>query len=155
MARTRKILMATDFSECSRVALEQSSELSRALGASLELLHVWEAPPFLPGELLVDESGAQVNLMEMTRARADQRLAELVASAERDGTHVSSASCVFGIPHITIVEVASSEKHDLIVIGSHGRTGVPRALLGSVAERVVRYAPCTVVVTRERPASDS
>jgi nucleotide-binding universal stress UspA family protein len=149
MTRTGKILVPTDFSDGARVAIEQADELARALGASLDLLHVWEVPPFLPGELLVDESGAQARLLDLIRTSAHQQLSELVASAERDGIQIASASCVFGIPHATIVDVAKAGKHRLIVLGSRGKPGLARVLLGSVAERVVRHAPCTVVVARK------
>ncbi len=149
MSKVRKILVATDFSESSRAALEQAAELARALHASLDLLHVWEVPAFLPGELLVADGSVQTSLMDIVKNRAHQRMTTLVAEAEGDGIHPSTVSCVCGIPHAAIVDAASAGVYDLIVLGSHGRTGLTRALLGSVAERVVRHAPCTVVVARE------
>ena len=149
MARIRKILVPTDFSESSQSALQQAAELARALGASLELLHVWEVPVFLPGELIVSDGAGQASLMDLVRDRANQRLAALIASSEQEGIHFSAVSCTLGIPHATIVDVATAGQHDLIVLGSHGRTGLTHALLGSVAERVVRHAPCTVVVARQ------
>jgi universal stress protein A len=149
MPKIRRILMATDFSECSHEALEQASALARAFDASLDVLHVWEVPPFLPGELLVGESGAQASLMDLVCDRANQRMGQLLGSAERDGIRISSGRCVFGVPHSAIVDTASEGQYDLLVLGSRGRTGLTRALLGSVAERVVRHAPCTVVVARE------
>ncbi|HKY36792.1 MAG TPA: universal stress protein [Polyangiaceae bacterium] len=148
MSRIRKILVPTDFSESSQAALQQAAELARALDASLELLHVWEVPVFLPGELIVSNDGSQGNLIDYVRDRANQRLAALVARSEQEGIHFSAVSCILSIPHATIVDLATADKHDLIVVGSHGRTGFKRALLGSVAERVVRHAPCTVVVAR-------
>lgn len=149
MPKIRKILVPTDFSESSQAALQQAAELARALGASLELLHVWELPVFLPGELIVSDSGGQGTLVDLVREQANQRLAALVASAELEGIHFSAVSCALGIPHAAIVDLATAGQHDLIVVGSHGRTGLKRVLLGSVAERVVRHAPCTVVVARQ------
>ena len=149
MSQIRKILVATDFSESSRAALEQAAELARALNASLELIHVWEIPAFLPGELLVSDGTAQASLMAMVQNRANQRMATLVAEAEHEGIHLNAISCVLGIPHASIVDAATAGQHDLVVLGSHGRTGLTRVLLGSVAERVVRHAPCTVVVARQ------
>ena len=142
----RKILVATDFSESARAALEQAGELARALHASLDLVHVWEVPAFLPGELLVADGAS---LLDLVKNRAQERMAALVADAERDGIHPSAINCVLGVPHAAIVDAAVAGGHDLIVLGSHGRTGLSRVLLGSVAERVVRHAPCTVVVARQ------
>jgi len=110
---------------------------------------VWEVPVFLPGELIVGAGTERASLMDLVRDRASQRLAALVASSAQKGIHFSAANCVLGVPHATIVDVATAGEHDLIVVGSRGRTGLARALLGSVAERVVRHAPCTVVVARE------
>lgn len=141
-------MVPTDFSESSQAALQQAAELARALDASLELLHVWEVPVFLPGELIVGDNGGQGTLLDLVREQANQRLAALVASAKQEGIHFGAVNCTLGIPHATIVDVATAGQHDLIVVGSHGRTGLKRVLLGSVAERVVRHAPCTVVVAR-------
>jgi nucleotide-binding universal stress UspA family protein len=149
MRKLSKILVATDFSESAQAALEQAAELARAFHASLEVLHVWEIPVFLPGELVVGMAGEQESLMDLVQKRANHRLVELAAKAEAGGIHISSLSCVLGIPHATIVDTATAGKHDIVVLGSHGRTGLKRALLGSVAERVVRHAPCTVVIARQ------
>lgn len=149
MSKISKILAPTDFSESSQAALTQAAELARAFNARLEVLHVWEIPVFLPGELVVGVSGAQESLMELVQKRANQRLAELAAKAGASGLQISALSCVLGVPHATIVDTATAGGHDMIVLGSHGRTGLKRALLGSVAERVVRHAPCTVVVARQ------
>lgn len=153
MQKISKVLVATDFSESAYAALEQGAELARAFHASLEVVHVWEIPVFLPGELVVGVAGAQESLMDLVQKRANQRLADLAARAATGGIQINTLNCVLGIPHATIVDTATAGKHDLIVLGSHGRTGLKRALLGSVAERVVRHAPCTVVVAREPKAA--
>jgi nucleotide-binding universal stress UspA family protein len=122
----RTILLATDFSETSQEAARVALAYARALGASLHILHVAE-----PG------------------ARAATAL--LMAEAERcvPGTQVTTA-VRFGDPAPAIVEYAHSQGIDLIVVGTHGRTGVSRALLGSVAERVVRSSSRPVLTVPGR-----
>lgn len=154
MAKISKILVPTDFSDSARIALDQAAELARVFGASLALLHVWELPGFLPGELVGAGGVAHASLLDLVRDRANDRLAALVAQAGTKGIHFASVSCIPGVPHATIVDTASEGHYDLIVLGSHGRTGLQRALLGSVAERVVRHAPCTVVVGRSPKATE-
>lgn len=152
MPTIEKILVPTDFSECSMAALDQAALLAGALGASLDVLHVWEIPVFLPPDLRVSDAGAQASLMDMVSRRAEKQLAELVADAGRRGIAVNSAQAKPGIPHATIVDVAKAGDYDLIVIGTHGRTGLSRVLVGSVAERVVRHATCAVMVARLAPS---
>jgi nucleotide-binding universal stress UspA family protein len=87
---------------------------------------------------------------EAQRRWATAQLAERVARAEAGGVAARSVLPV-GVPHREIVKAAEKERADLLVIGTHGRTGLDRVLLGSIAERVVRLAPCPVLTVRPRP----
>ena len=137
----RKILCPIDFSECSRRALRAAVRLASEHAAELELLHVWYLPPTLyAGELVPSEALPQ---LEREAARGlEAALAEARGlGAQRVGTRLLS-----GVPWPTIVDAAGEPSVDLIVAGTHGRTGLARVILGSVVQRIVRHAPCSVLV---------
>jgi universal stress protein A len=138
----RKILVPVDFSDCSRKALHYATVLAKQFQAEVLLLHVLEVPPvpvqafetaFMEGN--PEESAAN----ELSKWQAE------VQSPVSVKTVVCSGSA-----SREIVRTADENNMDLIVIGSHGRTGLARLILGSTAERVVRHAPCPVLVVRER-----
>ncbi len=141
----RKILAPTDFSKNAGEALEIAVDLAKRYEATLHLLHVDQLPAFAFPE------GAVVagpdTMLAITEAGA-QGLAAAKADAERLGATRVTVQSVMGTPFADIVRVAREEKADLIVMGTHGRTGLAHALLGSVAEKVVRKAPCPVLTVR-------
>jgi nucleotide-binding universal stress UspA family protein len=135
------ILMATDFSPTSDHALEYAAMLARKTGAALHLLYV---VPF-PIELTSYPSSRWVELgalRDQLRAEAERDLATRAAAI--GGVDVKS-EVKFEVPAGAIVETAAERKCQLIVMGTRGRGGVSRLLLGSVAERVVRTAECPVL----------
>jgi nucleotide-binding universal stress UspA family protein len=146
-----KILVPIDFSEGANLAIERALDLRQRYGASLTLLHVYEAPipyadgySYAPEVLGTLEEAAQT---EMSKAKklAEQRAIELsgVSPAPAISTKV-----VLGAPMTTIAEETKTGGYDLVVMGTHGRTGLSRFFIGSVAERVVRTAPCPVLTVR-------
>jgi len=137
-----RILVPTDFSRPSEQALAYARSLAQRLGASLHLLHVVNRPLLAEGlaaEAFIDESTAMGSDMVEV---AQQRLRKHAPDA-------ASANVVFGYAAKSIVQHASQLGVDLIVMGSHGRTGIAHILLGSVAEAVVRTAPCPVLTVRD------
>lgn len=146
MIQLRRILVPTDFSSFSQCALDYACALEERFGSELHLLHVVsDYVPMAPegGLMLPDSEGYRQELV----AAAAQELANLPAP----GTH--STSCVVrkvcvGTPFVEIIRYAREHEADLIVIGSHGRSGLAHVLMGSVAERVVRNAGCPVLVVR-------
>lgn len=148
MNAIRRILVPIDFSEASRAAFDYAVELARSVGASIDVLHVWEVPTFLaPGSaVVVGASGTP--LVEMVRAAAEDGLEKFVAEAAARGARVDESRAEPGNPASSIAEAARTGGYDLVVMGTHGRTGFSRALIGSVAERVVRHAPCPVLTVR-------
>jgi universal stress protein A len=146
-----EIVCAVDFSTCSRAALERAAELARRFDARLTLVHVWTDP-------LV--SGAAVGLPVPPSLAEDQekelggKLEGWREEAGRLAGRDVAARLESGAPVAEIARVAREQHADLVVIGTHGRTGVKRALLGSVAEGVVRHAPCAVLVARDVPDED-
>jgi nucleotide-binding universal stress UspA family protein len=145
----QKILCAIDFSECSHVATMAAAQLAAQSGAALTLVHVWQ-PPILTRDsaaLLADEVHADF-VADCTKA-----LAKAVAQLEGAGVAKIETKLLAGVPWDCLVkEAASDPAYDLIVVGTHGRTGIEHVLVGSVAEKVVRHAPCPVLVARRRVA---
>lgn len=146
----RQILAPTDFSEYSKEAVAYAFELAQKFGAKLLLLHVIEMPAY-PVEGFVPPSIGSTLIEDLERqAWAD--LAQVLSEAQNDKVALTR-QVVVGIPYRKIVEVAAAEKVDLIVMATHGRTGLGHLLIGSVAERVVRTAPCPVLTIRASSAT--
>jgi nucleotide-binding universal stress UspA family protein len=135
----RKILYATDFSTTGQTALEMATSLARDRGASLVIVHV-EEPPMAYG-------GGEFyyGIEEPNREEIKRMLAEVVPTVPY--VHYEHRLMI-GSPATAIVEMAGRENAELIVMASHGRTGLTRLLMGSVAEEVVRKAQCPVLVVK-------
>lgn len=141
----KKICCPVDFSEPSRAAMEAAVELSRRFGAELTLLHASVEPEFSRSDAMTLEGVVE---REPVTAAHERALAELKGQAEALGAPDVSTAVVRGTPFVEIVRFARAGGYDLIVMGRHGRTGLAHALLGSVAEKVVRKAPCAVLTVR-------
>jgi nucleotide-binding universal stress UspA family protein len=142
----KRILVPTDLSEASGRALESAKALADRFGASLHVLTVIPEPFVLPnpGPWYVPSSPGY---LEGLRRDADAHLQALVTSAEREKFRVELPA-VFGEAAAAIVDYATRASIDMIVMGTHGRGGLAHAMLGSVAEKVVRTAPCPVLTVR-------
>jgi nucleotide-binding universal stress UspA family protein len=141
----RQILAPTDFSESSKQAVAYAYELAQTFGAKLLLLHVVELPVY-PVEVFLPSTEGTTLFDDLER-QAHLDLAQLLPKAQ-DGTVEVRCQAVAGTPYDKIIEVAGAEKVDLIVMATHGRTGLSHLVMGSVAERVVRMAPCPVLTIR-------
>jgi nucleotide-binding universal stress UspA family protein len=147
MTAIKRILVTTDFSEQSAAALDYAHALAKALGASIDLVHVFDDPFFHPlytAEIYVP---APTELRNALWNDAEQRLKEWLRDETVTGVSVAM-HLLTGTPAEKIVEYAATQPVDLIVMGTHGRGGMAHLLLGSVAERVVRTAPCPVLTVR-------
>ena len=139
----QRILCATDFSDTAEAAWDAARELSRTHRAELALVHVFTELPIYP----------EVAVLEVQRVWEDQRawveraLAERVTAATAQGLTARWVLKTGTAPE-AIAETAVETRADLIVIGTHGRTGLSRLVIGSVAERVVRLAPCPVLTVK-------
>jgi nucleotide-binding universal stress UspA family protein len=145
-----KILVPTDFSKGAEAAVERALELRQRFGATLTLFHAYELPimyvegyAFTPDLINTIEDSARKE-MEKTKAAAAAHARELGAT----GTIPIEAKLAIGGPAIAITEEAKAGAYDLIVMGTHGRTGLSHLFIGSVAERVVRTARCPVLTVR-------
>jgi len=140
----KHILVPTDFSEYADYALDYAIELAKTLQARLTVLYVLHLSSLALGDAPPAVLDDTLKAME---TNAQQRTQMALARVQQAGLQGESA-IVEGIPFQTIIETAERRDVDLIVMGTHGRTGLTHALMGSVAERVVRLAPCPVLVTR-------
>ena len=147
-----KVLCAVDFSEPSRAAIRYAADLARQYDAELELLHVYHVPGYAFPEGVVVAGPEVMNdlLTQIAESLEESRRFAITSGA----TRVTTTS-VQGTPWTEIVRRAEERGHDLIVVGTHGRTGLTHVLLGSVAEKVVRRAPCPVLTVRMPEASVS
>lgn len=142
-----RILIATDFSECSKSALEVASRLARETRARLYIVHVNGivdvSVPAIPGV----EGGYYYDApWGHERHEVRERLEKIVPTVD----NVTYEHCYLtGLPVTEILNFVDREHIDLIVLGSHGRTGFSRLLMGSVAEGVVRKAKCPVLVVKQ------
>ena len=144
MKQVRRLLCATDFSPASRPAFALALGLAKRDRARLFLLHVLMPPsPFLGDQL----PASYVDLMVRARREVERRLGVLAAQARKAGVRVE-AGFVEGVPADEILRAARKRQADLIVIGTHGRTGLGRLFMGSVAERVLLRAPVPVLTVR-------
>ena len=146
------ILVPTDFSEPSDAALDYAATLAAKVGAALHLLHVFE-DPYVTGGAFAAEMYAPIppDLRESLYQEAKARLAGRLAKI--GGAKFNATAEVYSGPTAkAIVEYAKTNEIDLIVMATHGRGGMAHLLLGSVAERVVRTAPCPVLTVRTATA---
>jgi nucleotide-binding universal stress UspA family protein len=147
----KKILVPVDFSEGAKPALALAASMARTFGASIDLLHVWQPPPLIPFPVVIVPSASEstpINMEELARTTAGAQMKELAARLRDQGVAEVRSRVAIGSPAHEIVELAALGHFDLIVVGTHGRTGVAHAVLGSVAEKVVRRASCPVLTVR-------
>lgn len=140
-----KILVPLDFSVPSLEALEYAVALGSKLGSTLHLLHVVEDPVNAVGP-----DGYIVDLPALKAEMAGDATRRLTEAADNIKGLTVTTQVVEGRPAQSIARVAEADGVDLIVMGTHGRGGFAHLLLGSVAERVIRLAPCPVLAVRER-----
>jgi universal stress protein A len=143
VAGTQTILVPTDFTDASEQALDAALELAQLWRASIELLHVNVDPTFLdmaPGGIIP----IPVDLTEFNE-RKKELLEEAASRVRRAGLTCTTATTT-GKAHTEIVEYATKVGAGLVVMGNHEHTGIGGAILGHIAEKVVRHAPCPVLV---------
>jgi nucleotide-binding universal stress UspA family protein len=143
MSLPKIIVVATDFSAHAQAAQADAIALAKALNAHLVLVHVWQVPLAAPegAWVLIDDVCTQLEAAE--RAKQHEALEQVRAE-------LPSAEGLFvvGDPRAGILAAARDKHADLIVLGTHGRRGLSRVLLGSVAEWVVHHAPCATWLVR-------
>ena len=147
MSRITRLLVPTDFSPTSDIAFNYALDLAAREGASIRLLHVIEDASFAaayPDGLFVELPGLRERLIDEARKRLDEAVAACAAVQVTATTQV-----LVGPPALSITGEANTSGTDLIVMGTHGRTGLAHLMVGSVAERVLRTAQCPVLTVRD------
>src|SRR6266568_4969633 len=142
---SQRFLVPIDFSEYANQALEYAINLAGKLEARLTLLHVIQPLPLGGVDMGVTLPYTYIQDLEAEIANSMQAYLERVTAAGLEG----EIAVVHGVPFQEILETAKTQQVDLIVMGTHGRTGLQHVLMGSVAEKVVRLAPCPVLVVRQ------
>ena len=141
-AEWKRICCPIDFSDASRAAMEVAADLARRFGATLTLLHAYPVPGFtFPDGSVV----ASARMLQELADQAAKHLGDWRGEAQRMGAPTVDTVTSIGEPASEIVGWAREHAADLLVLGTHGRTGLEHALMGSVAERVVRRARCPVL----------
>jgi nucleotide-binding universal stress UspA family protein len=145
MKRIQRILVPVDYSTTSGIAMETALSLAHAFGASLEVLHVWNDGGYVDANV-----GPEV--IDLLAKRAKEQMRTFLASFERPPGVELASRVQRGSPWEVITELSS--EYDLVVMGTHGRTGLQLFFVGSVASRVVQHARCPVLTVREPSARD-
>jgi nucleotide-binding universal stress UspA family protein len=143
MPTFRRIVHPSDFSAASRPAFRKAVELAKSHRAQLIVVHVLSMLPVIPDAYVAPN--VWDDLERGQRITAERQLRGLVAKAKAAGTRASGVLIDIGVTHEQIVRFARARRADLIVMGTHGRSGLTRALLGSVASRVLATAKCPVL----------
>jgi nucleotide-binding universal stress UspA family protein len=146
MSRLRRILHPSDFSRASGAAFARATAMAKADRAQLLLVHVLAPPIPIAGEGYISPK-VYDDLEASARTYGQKHLGTLQAKARKAGVKAVTL-LLDGVAHEQIARAAKSKKADLIVIGTHGRTGLAKFFLGSVASRVVAAAPCPVLTVR-------
>lgn len=136
-----QILVPTDGSDASKSALREAIALARDQDAGLHVLHVVELAALEP------VYGGDIAIESLEEA-GERAVEESVAAAEEAGLQSIEGTSVRGVAHEEIVDYVDDRGMELVVVGTHGRTGLDRVLLGSVAEKVVRLSPVPVLTVR-------
>ena len=145
---SRRILHPTDFSTASAAAFAKAVEMAKAGRGELLLVHVMNPVMPVPGDGYISPK-VYDEIAASTKAWGQKQLAKRLAKAKAAGVR-ARGFLLEGVPHEQIVRIAKSRRADLVVMGTHGRSGLAKLFLGSVAGRVVAAAPCPVLTVRGR-----
>jgi nucleotide-binding universal stress UspA family protein len=147
MNTIKKILVATDFSSTSEEAVRSAAATAEQFDATLQIVHVLQPPNYALPEAYLTYSPQHFG----ETLRGLHKLLEVATTkAKAAGARRVYAKLLQGVTALEIVSFAKNEHSDLIVVGTHGRTGISHALMGSVAEKIVRTAACPVLTIRAR-----
>jgi universal stress protein A len=142
----QRILVPVDYSDCSRAALAVAAEVAKTFGAALDVVHVWDRPAYASDTVMVRHpNGEARSLVEMVQENARAEMERFMAESSTPAGVGVSRRLLSGNPAATILAELGAGHHDLLVIGTHGRTGLKHILLGSVAETLVRLSPVPVL----------
>lgn len=139
----KRILVPVDYSEPSRRALELA--LSLDADAEINVVHAWDRPSFVADEMVVHKDGSRRSLTELIRENAEREMNDFLATVKVPEGKQFTHRLIPGEPVSTILAEAGRPGYDVLVVGTHGRTGMTRLLLGSVTEKLIRLSPIPVL----------
>jgi nucleotide-binding universal stress UspA family protein len=148
MQLPKHILVATDFSATSREAVEAAAAFAQASKGKVTLVHVFDPAPMVPPAAIPAPRRMEAQIEKEMASKIHAELEAVRAGPLSDVPDVSIAVLKHPNPAHALCERAAEDGADLVIVGTHGRTGLSHLLIGSVAERVVRYAPCPVLAVR-------
>lgn len=147
----QRILVPVDFSPSSRAALEYAYGLASRFGSRVVVLHVWQPPYFASPDLMIARpDAAHTPILEWMKDESEKALAAFLDALAAPAGVKMERRLEPGDPWDVIRRTLGAEAFDLLVMGTHGRTGVERLLMGSVAEKVVRTSPIPVLTVRSK-----
>lgn len=143
----KRILVPVDFSDRSVSALRYTIDLARDVGAQVDVVHVWEPPAYVGPDMMVSlaEEEGHRSISELARSEISKEMQRLLDELEQEGGVKLCGKLEIGSVPKTILGLVNSGDYDLLVVATHGRTGLSRLVLGSVAEQLVRSANCPVL----------
>ncbi|QDU79449.1 Putative universal stress protein [Polystyrenella longa] len=145
MIKLKKIMVATDFSPHSEVAISYATEFAKTFDAEVLVTAIVEEPSLMAELPPMGEAYFPPNLAEIQQQSAEKACQKKI---EEHGLKNARVVVEIGTPFVEIVRIAREEEVDMIIIGTHGRGAIAHMLLGSVAEKIVRKAPCPVLTVR-------
>jgi universal stress protein A len=151
MLQIARILVPVDFSPASKAALDVALSLAERFDSKVEALHVWELPVYVRPDLMVWKEGSEDHrkpMKDVAQAQASQQMDEFMLAVPAGSRGRITEHLVSGSPVDVILDLVERDNFDLVVMGTHGRTGLSHWLLGSVAERVARGATRPVLTVR-------
>lgn len=141
-----RILVPVDYSSSSRASAQYALKLAAKVGAALDVVHVWDKPTYASDAVMVRRPGEeQRSLAELIHENAETDMKEFMSSLSVPPGVSVGHRLVSGDPVGTLCAELKKGEHQLVVIGTHGRTGLAHVLLGSVAERLIRLSPVPVL----------
>lgn len=141
----QSILVPVDYSENSAAALSFAAGLAAKVGASVDVVHVWDRPTYVPEKMKVGHGDAARSLIDLIRENAQAEMGEFMAKVELPAGVKVGTRLLSGNPAGAVLKELEHGEHQLLVVGTHGRTGLQHVLLGSVAEKLVRLSPVPVL----------
>jgi nucleotide-binding universal stress UspA family protein len=147
----KSILVPVDYSEYSRTALSGAAAFAEAFGASIDVVHVWDRPQYVSETVVVHGAGGETrSLIDMIRENAELEMETFLSGVKVPANVRLSHRLLSGEPTSTLLREIKERGYDLVVVGTHGRTGFSHLLLGSVAEKLVRLSPVPVLTVPTR-----
>lgn len=151
--KLKRILVPVDYSACSAGALQVAATLAVELAAALEVVHVWDRPSYVSNVVMTTtEPVSGKSLIRLIEQNAQNDLNEFLASVKLRSGVVSSSRLLSGDPASSLLQTLQEGDYDLVVMGTHGRTGLSHLLLGSVAEKLVRMSRVSVLTVPDEAA---